>query len=42
MSKVRQEIRNELIEFLGTLKENGKNDYIKGVAKVKWGDNPIA
>ena len=41
MAKIRQEIRSELIDFLGTLKENGKNDYIKGVAKVKWGDNPI-
>lgn len=41
MGRIRQEIRSELIEFLGTLKENDKNDYVKAVAKVKWGDNPI-
>lgn len=27
-------------EFIAPLKENGKNDYVKGVARIKWGDNP--
>lgn len=27
-------------EFIAPLKESNKNDWVKGVARIKWGDNP--
>lgn len=27
-------------EFIAPLKESDKNDWVKGVARIKWGDNP--
>lgn len=40
MAKNNGEFKYELKEFIGPIKENSENDWVKGVARIKWGDNP--
>lgn len=35
-----EEFKYSIEEFIAPLKESNKNDWIKGVARIKWGDNP--
>lgn len=38
--KNRDEFTYSIEEFIAPLKESDKNDWVKGVARIKWGDNP--
>lgn len=34
------EFTSEIIEFMGSLKENASSDWCKAVARIAWNDNP--
>lgn len=36
----KEEFTYSIEEFIAPLKESDKNDWVKGVARIKWGDNP--
>lgn len=38
--KNKDEFTYSIEEFIAPLKESDKNDWVKGVARIKWGDNP--
>lgn len=38
--KKNDEFTYSIEEFIAPLKESTKNDYVKGVARIKWGENP--
>lgn len=38
--KGREDFTYSIEEFIAPLKESDKNDWVKGVARIKWGDNP--
>lgn len=40
MSKKDKDIKFEIEEFIAPITENTKHDWIKGVAKISWNDNP--
>ncbi len=40
MGKFKGEIKGEIQEIIGVLKENDRNDWIKAVGRVAWNDNP--
>lgn len=41
MSKFKKEdIKYEMIEFLGSVKENSNSDWSKSVARISWNDKP--
>lgn len=41
MSKFKKEdIKYEMIEFLGSVKENNNSDWSKSVARISWNENP--
>lgn len=38
--KMKEDFTYSIEEFIAPLKESDKNDWVKGVARIKWGDNP--
>ena len=38
--KNKEDFTYSIEEFIAPLKESDKNDWVKGVARIKWGDNP--
>ena len=36
----KEDIKYEMIEFLGSIKENNNSDWSKSVAKIAWNNNP--
>lgn len=38
--KSKDTIKYSIEEFIAPLKESDKNDWVKGVARIKWEDNP--
>lgn len=38
--KQKEDFTYNIEEFIAPLKESDKNDWVKGVARIKWGDNP--
>lgn len=41
MSKFKKDdIKYEMIEFLGSVKENSNSDWSKSVARISWNENP--
>ena len=36
----KEDIKYEMIEFLGSIKENSNSDWSKSVAKIAWNNNP--
>lgn len=39
--KKTEEFTYSIEEFIAPLKESSKHDFVKGVMRVKWGDNPV-
>jgi hypothetical protein len=35
-----EDIKFEIEEFIGTIKESDKHDWCKAVAKISWNDSP--
>ena len=35
----KEDIKYEMIEFLGSIKENNNSDWSKSVAKIAWNNN---
>ena len=40
MGKQNKDIKFKIEEFIAPITENQKHDWIKGVAKISWNDNP--
>lgn len=38
--KSKEDFTYNIEEFIAPLRESNKNDWVKGVARIKWGDNP--
>lgn len=38
--KSKEDFTYSIEEFIAPLRESDKNDWVKGVARIKWGDNP--
>ena len=38
--RTKEDFTYNIEEFIAPLKETDKNDWVKGVARIKWGDNP--
>ena len=38
--RIKEDFTYNIEEFIAPLKETDKNDWVKGVARIKWGDNP--
>jgi hypothetical protein len=40
LARFNGDFKSDIEEVIGVLKENDKNDWVKAVARISWGDNP--